>query len=64
MNDLTRAIVANDPGTAELFKNFEEYQEEFERLLDLLGGRTVMVEAPPAANTDAVFRANVSSTRR
>jgi hypothetical protein len=68
MNELIRTIASEalrkDPGLVQTFDDFEAAQEELIRLLDLMGVRHVVVEAPPAGNADATFHANLSDTNR
>ena len=64
MQDVLHEIITKDPASAELVKEFLMMQEEYTRLLDLMGVRHVAIEVPPANNSEGTLRGSVSGVNR
>lgn len=68
MDDLVRQLASEalekEPRLVQIFDDFQAAQEEFVRLLDLMGARHVAVELPPSDTTTCTLDANVSGANR
>lgn len=68
MNELARDtasdLLKKEPNLVKIFDEFLAVQEEFTRLLDLMGFRHVAVELPPAGNAEGPLHGNVSGSNR
>lgn len=68
MNEISRNLAAEllkkEPHLADVFDEFDAVQEEFTRLLDLMGVRHLTVELPPADNAKCTLHGNVSGANR
>lgn len=68
MNELAQQaaseLLKEEPGLANALDDFLAAQEEFTRMLDLMGFRHVAVELPPAGNAEGPLHGNVSGANR
>lgn len=68
MNDVIRQVASEalekEPDLAKTIGDFEAAQEEFERLMGLIGFRHIAIEMPAAGNAEAILHASVSDTGR
>lgn len=68
MNKLARDtasdLLKKEPDLDKTFDEFLAVQEEYTRMLDLMGFRHVAVELPPAGNAEGPLHGNVSGSNR
>lgn len=68
MNEIARnaasELLKGDPDFAKTFDDFLADQEEFIRMLDLMGLRYTAIELPPASNAEGTLHGNVSGVNR